>query len=338
MHSILIAAILLASSSLVLGHGQVNRVTVGSIANSGPNQYWAGDAKNKVTATRVMYQASSPAYVLYDDFTDNSKMSCEGSAKSPAPRTISVAAGQELTVYWQGATGELNGQPGTGSLTAYNPWVHAMGFVFDYITSCNGDCTTFDSTNAGWTKIAHAGIDMTQTISNDLRQTMKNKPEPYYPSSGPGLWAMAKMVQQGSAWNIRIPASLESGQYLIRHELAAVHNPKNSDPTTGPQLYIACIQLDVTNGGDRFLPAGTQSNALYLPNGAFANTNVLSSSFNPAKVVIPGPAIWDGVSGGVVNRGVNTTEYVSEERSAGGSAAKHAVHHSRSRARVNRLP
>ncbi|KAJ7725648.1 glycosyl hydrolase family 61-domain-containing protein [Mycena maculata] len=290
-----LAAAILASTPLVSGHGQVNTVTSGTTVNAGPNQYWAGDAKNSKTATRVMYQASSPAYVLFDSYGDNSRMSCEGSAKSPAPTTISVAAGDYIEVYWEGATSELKGKAGTGSLTAYNPWVHAMGFVFDYITSCNGDCTTFDSTNAGWTKIAHAGIDMSQTISSDLRETMKNKPEQYYPTSGLGLWAMAKMVQNGSKWSIQIPSSLESGQYMIRHELAAVHNPKTNDPTTGPQLYIACIQLDVTGGGDTSLPAGTQAKSLYLPDGTFANTNVLSGSFNPANVPIPGPTIWDGV-------------------------------------------
>ncbi|KAJ7503113.1 glycoside hydrolase [Mycena galericulata] len=291
-----LAAAILASAALVSGHGEVNRVTSGSASSPGPNQYYTEDSRNSETAIRVMYKASSPSYVLFGDFTDNSKMSCEGSARSPAPRTISVAAGDEIQVYWEGATSELKGKPGTGSLTAYNPWVHAMGFVFDYITSCNGDCTTFDSTNAGWTKIAHAGIDTTQTISSQLRETMKNKPEPYYPTSGPGLWAMAKMVQNGSKWSINIPPSLKSGQYMIRHELAAVHNPKTSDPTTGPQLYIACIQLDVTNGGDASLPAGTQAKSLYLPDGAFANTNVLSSSFDAADVAIPGPEIWDGAS------------------------------------------
>ncbi|KAJ7603726.1 glycosyl hydrolase family 61-domain-containing protein [Mycena rosella] len=305
MHSLSLAAAILASTSLVqlvVGHGQVNRVTVGSTSNSGPNQYYSGDSKNSKTATRVMYKASSPAYVLPNGFTDNSQMSCEGSSKSPAPETISVAAGQEIEVFWEGATSELKGQPGTGSLTAYNPWVHAMGFVIDYITSCNGDCTTFDATNAGWTKIAHAGMDMSQSISSALRATMKAKPEQYYPTSGNGLWAMAKMVQNGSKWSIKIPSSLKSGQYMVRHELSAVHNPKNSDPTTGPQLYIACIQLDVTNGGDATLPAGTQAKSLYSPDGAFVNINVLSG-FNPADIGIPGPAIWDGVSSSSSNNG-----------------------------------
>ncbi|KAF7362385.1 hypothetical protein MVEN_00585400 [Mycena venus] len=297
MHSVSLLAAILASTSLVAGHGQVNRVTHGGTSNAGPNIYFAGAAANSKTATRVMYQASSPAFVLPGGFTDNKQMSCEGSANNPAPQSISVNAGDEIDIFWEGATGELKGKPGTGSLTAYNPWVHAMGFVFDYITSCNGDCSVFDATNAGWTKIAHAGIDMSNTISSDLRATMKGKPEQYYPTSGPGLWAMAKLVQDGSKWTVKIPSSLKSGQYMIRHELAAVHNPKrNGDASTGPQMYIACIQLDVKNGGDASLPAGTQAKSLYSPNGDFANISVLSGSFDPAKVAIPGPPVWDGVS------------------------------------------
>ncbi|KAJ7188875.1 glycosyl hydrolase family 61-domain-containing protein [Mycena filopes] len=303
MFSLPVVAVILASTSLVVGHGQVNRVQHGSAYNTGPNIYYSGDSANSKTATRVMYKASNPSYVLYDSFGDNTKMSCEGSAKSPAPQSISVAAGESIDVYWQGATSELKGKAGTGALTAYNPWVHAMGFVFDYITSCNGDCSTFDATNAGWTKIAHGGIDTSKSISSELRATMKGKPEEYFPTSGPGLWAMAQLgmyislpLENGSKWSIKIPSSLKSGQYMIRHELAAMHNPKTSNPTTGPQLYIACIQLDVTNGGDVSLPAGTQAKSLYKPDGAFANINVYSDSFNPANVEIPGPAVWDGVS------------------------------------------
>ncbi|KAJ7736871.1 glycosyl hydrolase family 61-domain-containing protein [Mycena metata] len=291
----LVAAIL-ASTSLVAGHGQVNRVQHGGSSNTGPNIYYSGDSANSKTATRIMYKASSPSYVLFNSFTDNSKMSCEGSSRSPAPNTISVMAGDEIDIYWEGATSELKGKAGTGSLTAYNPWVHAMGFVFDYITSCNGDCSTFDATNADWTKIAHGGIDTSKSISSELRATMKGKPEEYFPTSGPGLWAMAKLVENGSKWSIKIPIGLKSGQYMIRHELAAMHNPKTSDPTTGPQLYITCIQLDVTNGGDLSLPMGTQAKSLYKPDGAFANINVYSDSFDPASVEIPGPVVWDGVS------------------------------------------
>ncbi|KAF7289324.1 hypothetical protein MIND_01394300 [Mycena indigotica] len=298
MQSIVAAALVLVTAPLVVGHGQVNRVTAGSNSNKGPNQYWSGDAANGKTVTRLMYKSSAPAYVLFGDFDKNSKMSCEASSKAPAPKTLKVSAGESITVYWEGATPELKGKGGTGGLTAYNPWVHAMGFVFDYITSCKGDCTSFDATNAGWTKIAHAGLDMSQTISSSLRQTMKGKPEAYFPKSGPGLWGMAKLVQDGSKWTIRVPPSLKNGQYMIRHELAAVHNPKTSNPTSGPQLYIACIQLEVVNGGQTSLPEGTQAGKLYLTNGAFANTDVYNGAFNPNNVKIPGPAVWDGATAG----------------------------------------
>ncbi|KAK7057704.1 glycosyl hydrolase family 61-domain-containing protein [Favolaschia claudopus] len=298
MYSLSLIAALLSSTSLVAGHGQVHRVSSGGSSNTGPNIYFAGDSANSKTATRVMYKASSPAFVLPSGFTDNSQMSCEGSAKSPAPDTIDVNAGQSIDIFWEGATAELKNKAGTGSLTSYNPWVHAMGFVFDYITSCNGDCSNFDATNAGWTKLAHAGIDTSKSISDGLRSTMKGKPELYHPTSGPGLWAMAKLVQDGSKWTVNIPSSLKSGQYMIRHELSAVHNPKNSNPTSGPQNYIACIQLNVKNGGGSSLPSGTQAKDLYSPNGAYANIDVNSPSFDPSKVEIPGPAVWDGVSSG----------------------------------------
>ncbi|KAJ6491679.1 glycoside hydrolase [Mycena vitilis] len=275
VHLLSLIAAIVVSIPLAAGHGQIHHVTSGSTSNTGPSQYNVKDAANSKTATRVMYKASSPAYALFGDFTDNSVMACEGSAQAPAPKTISVAAGDSIDVFWEGATSELLGKPGTGSLSAYKPWVHAMGFVFDYITSCNGDCTTFDATNAGWTKLAHAGMDMSQSISSDLRATMAGKPEPYHPKSGPGLWAMAKLVQDGSKWTIKIPSSLKTGPYMIRHELSAMHNPiQHGNPTTGPQNYIACIQLDVTDGGNTSLPAGTQAKSLYQQNGAFVNINV----------------------------------------------------------------
>lgn len=67
-----------------------------------------------------------------------------------------------------------------------------MGPIQDYITSCDGDCSSFDATSSGWTKLAGSGIDPSSSISDDLRATMKAKPEEYHPS-GKGLWAMARL-------------------------------------------------------------------------------------------------------------------------------------------------
>lgn len=194
----------------------------------------------------------------------------------------------------------------------------------DYIASCNGKCTEFNAVNAKWTKLAEAGIDMNKHISHDLQITMQGKPEKYFPSKGQGLWAMEKMgkiwvcfsslfqwllflVEQGSKWDIRIPRLLKAGEYLLRHEIVAVHNPLQShNPTTGPQHCrrnsfcphlklsktpdIACIQLHVSGNGTQSLPHGTKSSELYSSSSDYAKFNVYTDDIG--AFYVPGPEVW----------------------------------------------
>jgi hypothetical protein len=286
-----VAALLTAFSPLVNAHGQVRSVSADGVTNDGPNIYYDGDSKNSKTAVRKMFKSSGQAFALPKDFRNPSVMSCENAG--PAPKTLSVKAGSSVKINWEGATGELLGVDG---LTAYNPWVHAMGPINDYLASCEGECNKFDATNADWVKIAAATIDKGQTIGGQLRQKMVAKPEKYFPTGGSGLWAMAKMVQDSSSWTVNIPSALKAGQYILRSEMSAVHNPKNSDPSSGPQVYIACIQLDVTGSGNTPLPQGVKSSSIMDPNGAFANYNVYGDNlFNFQN---PGPAVWNGASSG----------------------------------------
>ncbi|KAF5366900.1 hypothetical protein D9757_011392 [Collybiopsis confluens] len=283
---------------LVSAHGQIKGVLANGVYNNGPNIYYSGDAKNAETAVRVMYKASGPAYNLPTDFSDDSKMACEGA--SGAPKTIQATAGSDVRIDWVGATSELLNKPGTGNVdwaSGEFPWVHAMGTVATYIAPCsNGDCTTFDASQASWVKLQMDGLDMSQSISSNLRSTMAGKPEPYTPS-GAGLWGMAKFVEDGSQATVTIPAGLKNGQYLVRHELMAVHNPlKSGDSTSGPQVYNGCIQFEVIGGGNVELPEGTKAGSLYAPNGDFAKYNVYSN--NGAGFTNPGPAVWDQVSSG----------------------------------------
>ena len=101
-----------------------------------------------------------------------------------------------------------------------------MGPTMDYLASCNGDCTTYDATEADCVKMAHFGLDTKQTVSDELRGFMTRKGETYHPTSGPGLWGIASMIQDGSKRTLQIPASLKAGSYIWRTELWAVHaNP-----------------------------------------------------------------------------------------------------------------
>ncbi|KAF5391820.1 hypothetical protein D9757_001697 [Collybiopsis confluens] len=295
-------------------HGQIKGVLADNVYNDGPNIYWDADPANTQTAVRKMYQASGPSYVLPQDFSDDSKMACEES--NGAPNTILVSAGSELRIDWLGATGELAGKPGTGNVPAgQNPWVHAMGTVASYMARCTGStCANYDASQASWVKLAMFGIDKTETISDDLRETMKNKPEEYYPTAGTsGLWGMARFVESGSSWTVNIPQGLANGHYIIRNELGAVHNPWNAqDATSGTQLYIGCVQLEVVNGGSLQLLQGTKAGSLYEPSGAFARYNVYED--NGKSFVDPGPALW--VPTGVSNRTTDDIELHSNETAA----------------------
>ncbi|KAG7451613.1 uncharacterized protein BT62DRAFT_1000869 [Guyanagaster necrorhizus] len=273
----LFAAVATALLPAVHAHGQVKGVLANGVYTSGPNIYYAADSKNAGTPVRVQYQASGTAFNVPSQWSDNSAMACEGA--SGAPVSVNITAGSVLRIYWAGATDDLLGKAGvgdTGGTDSTNyPWVHAMGPIADYIATCNGDCSSFDASTAGWSLLDKMGIDYSQTISDDLRTTMANKPEEYYPTSGSGLWAMAQLVAQGSWWETTIPAELEDGQYIVRNEMTAVHNPlSDGGDRPGPQMYIACVQLNVEGGGSQSLPAGTQAGSLYSTTGDFANYNI----------------------------------------------------------------
>ncbi|KAF9073926.1 glycosyl hydrolase family 61-domain-containing protein [Rhodocollybia butyracea] len=290
-----LGALVLASLSAlpsVAAHGQIKGVLANGVYTDGPNIYWDADPVNEQTAIRKMYQAASPSYVLPQDFSDDSKMACETAAG--APQIVTVSAGSQMRIDWVGATGELENKPGTGNVPpGQYPWVHAMGTVASYISHCtNDDCSTTDPSQSSWIKLALFGIDKTETISNDLRETMQNKPEEYYPTAGTsGLWGMARFVEAGSSWTVTIPEGLTDGQYILRQELGAVHNPWNAqDDTSGTQLYIGCIQMQVTDGGTVELPEGTKAGSLYETDGAFARYNVYDD--NGQSFVDPGPTIW----------------------------------------------
>jgi hypothetical protein len=168
-----------------------------------------------------------------------------------------------------------------------------MGPIADYITPCtNGDCTKFDPSGSGWTKIAESGINMNRTIDPRLKQLMNAKPENYYPRNGPGLWAIARLQMQGSRWDVKIPNGLKPGRYIVRNELIALHNPLGSASNSGPQHYTACVQVQVTGNGTKTLPNGRKSDNLYDPRGAMARWNVYQQ--DPRGFQVDGPRVWSG--------------------------------------------
>lgn len=99
-----------------------------------------------------------------------------------------------------------------------------------WMYKCSGAFSSCDGSGANWFKIDEAGFhgDGVKTFLD----TETN--------SG---WDIAKLVGGNKAWTSTVPKGLAAGNYLIRHELIALHQ------ANAPQFYAECAQLVVTGSG-----------------------------------------------------------------------------------------
>jgi hypothetical protein len=58
--------------------------------------------------------------------------------------------------------------------------------------------------------------------------------------------ALSSIVDDGSPARVKIPGNLEAGEYLMRHEIIALHTAQSSG---GAEFYISCSQLKVVGSG-----------------------------------------------------------------------------------------
>ena len=78
-------------------------------------------------------------------------------------------------------------------------------FQLTYLAQCPGStCTGVNSNTLEWFKIDEAGL-LSGTIYD-------------------GEWGSGKMIADNSSWTTTIPATVPSGNYLIRFETIALHS------------------------------------------------------------------------------------------------------------------
>ena len=110
-----------------------------------------------------------------------------------------------------------------------------------WLYKCSGSFSSCDGSGSGWFKIDQKGLVSPPLAGNawgndDVLRTLK--------------------------WTSTIPARIASGNYLIRHELLALHQ------AFAPQFYPECAQIVVTGGGGE-LPSGS----FLTPIPAYASSN-----------------------------------------------------------------
>ncbi|KAF2035251.1 hypothetical protein EK21DRAFT_55134 [Setomelanomma holmii] len=162
-----------------------------------------------------------------------------------------VAAGQKLTAHWK-------------------QWTHRPASVIVYMAKCPGSCDSFDGSGKVWFKIDQEGL-----VSG---------------TQNAGIWA-GDTILDTLVWTSTIPATLAPGNYLIRHELLAVHQANN------PQFYPECAQFAVTGSGTVTPPAAA---LVSFPGAYVGNEPGIAFNIDSASAMVltnytvPGPAVWDG--------------------------------------------
>ena len=143
---------------------------------------------------------------------------------------------------------------------------HAKGPVFDYIAPCNGDCGAIAKTSLKFIK-----LDQGAWISGN----------------DPGTWVTDDLVKNNFSWTTTIPSSLAAGNYVIRHEIIALHAAGQAN---GAQAYPQCVNFKVSGGSGTATLAseGVPATSFYKAADPGITFNLYSKF---TGYTIPGPAV-----------------------------------------------
>ncbi|KAJ3566748.1 hypothetical protein NP233_g6806 [Leucocoprinus birnbaumii] len=128
---------------------------------------------------------------------------------APAPIYATVAAGSQLALNW-------------------TTWPDShVGPMITYMALSPSDITSWlPGTSAVWFKVNEMGKDSS------------------------GKWASTDILTANdSIYTFTIPKNLKPGQYIVRHEIIALHAAYTYP---GAQVYPSCIQIQVTGSGSAF--------------------------------------------------------------------------------------
>jgi hypothetical protein len=169
------------------------------------------------------------------------------------------------------------GKPGKASISVaagttievhWDTWPEShKGPVIDYLANANGDFASVDKESLAFVKIAEKGLTS-------------------------GSWAADELIANNNSWAVTIPSTVAAGNYILRHEIIALHSAGSPG---GAQNYPQCINVEVTGSGSDELSSGTLGTELYTLNEEGIVFNLYN---NPSSYPIPGPALMEGGNAG----------------------------------------
>ena len=200
---------------------------------------------------------------------------------TPAGGHIQVAAGDSLNIQW-------------------STWPDShVGPITDMLANCNGPCETVDKTTLEWFVITRVA---------------------WISGADPGNWAPNVLIANNFSWLVQIPASIAPGNYVLRHEIIALHAAMSAD---GAQAYPQCINLQITGSGT-LQPSGVPAVGMYSATDPGILYDIYQSPL--PSYTIPAPPLIAGVSSSVAQStskatatATATTTYPAGGNTGGGS-------------------
>ncbi|KAH8591280.1 glycoside hydrolase family 61 protein [Bisporella sp. PMI_857] len=233
----------------VAAHGYVDNVTIAGTTYIGYQPYQ--DPYINPTPDRIIrtIQGNGPVQdVTLIDLQCGGYTAGGVSGSSPAKLVGGpVAAGSTISLRW----------------TLW-PDSH-VGPAITYMAKCpTAGCSTYlPGTSAVWFKVHQAGRTGTSNV-----------------------WGTTPLMKAGGVYSFTIPSCLSAGQYIVRHELIALHA---SYTYPGAQFYPSCIQIQVTGSGTSTGP----SSKVAFP-GAYKGTDpgITYDAYTAQTYTVPGPAVF----------------------------------------------
>ena len=247
---------------LAHAHGRITGITTSGLVYPG----WDPASSPNLTPPKPLaaWSASNLGNIYIRPSQFNiSNITCHYNAL-PGALSVLVIAGEEIKLQW-------------------NEWPTShVGPVMTYLADCHGSCAREDDVEAfkeglEWVKIDELGwLNSTGWDVLDLG----------------GTWATNILIANDFSWVVRIPEGLQEGEYVLRHEIIALHVAERLD---GAQAYPQCVNIKVKGKGEegKRLDGGVTGTQLYgmRDEGILVDVHKKIDGYK-----IPGPKVWSGAS------------------------------------------
>ena len=188
------AALLGVFATSVAAHGHIQGIVADGTYYEGYNPSFQYMSTPPAVIGWSCPQCLDNGFVAPDAY-GGSNIACHKAA-TPGQAHATVTAGGTIELQW----------------TAWPSSHH--GPVIDYLAKCSGECETVDKDTLEFFKIDQGGLVDDSAV--------------------PGTWASDQLIANNNSWTVKIPTSIAPGNYVLRHEIIALHSAGTAD---GAQNY-----------------------------------------------------------------------------------------------------